>query len=157
LEEAMPERTTETSIDLGEQLVIMPWPDEPGDVDGHDPRSEYAERFWVGIIGPTATWLLRRFADGFDAWPDGFEIPVQDLAGSLGISGTGRHSPLARTIWRCSQFGLIKIEGAGIVARRHLPPLSDRQVARLPADLRAAHALLPARRRRPIRALSPTP
>ena len=141
-------RTPEPVVELGERIAVLPWHEATDVLDAHDPRSTYAERFWVGIIGPTAMWLLRRFADGFDTWPDGFEIPVRDLAGSLGIGGAGKHSPLARTIARCSQFGLLRIEGECLYARRNLPPLSDRQVARLPLDLRTAHAALPVRRRR---------
>lgn len=130
-------------FDLGSTIIVLPWPSSAGSSDGtvlHDSRSTYVEQFWLGIIGPTALWLLRRLADGLDAWPDGFEIGVHDLAGSLGVAGAGRHGPLARTITRCAQFGLLRIEGAGIEARRELPTLTSRQVSRLPESLREAHA-----------------
>src|SRR5258708_8672727 len=42
-----------------EHLEIRPWPDELLDTLGHDPRSLYVERFWLGILGPSTTWLLR--------------------------------------------------------------------------------------------------
>ncbi len=40
-------------------LPVRPWPDGVIDALGHDPRSLYVERFWLGILGPSTTWLLR--------------------------------------------------------------------------------------------------
>ncbi|MDQ6911186.1 MAG: hypothetical protein M3Z84_10475, partial [Actinomycetota bacterium] len=34
-------------------LAIRPWPDGVIDALGHDPRSQYVERFWLGILGPS--------------------------------------------------------------------------------------------------------
>ena len=34
-------------------LRIVPWRDEVIDRVGHDPRSAYVERFWLGILGPS--------------------------------------------------------------------------------------------------------
>ena len=45
-----------------ETLTIRPWPDEVIDRLGFDPRSPYVERFWLGVLGPSTTWLMRRFA-----------------------------------------------------------------------------------------------
>ena len=35
-------------------LRVTPWPDPVLDVLGHDPRSWYAETFWLPTLGPTA-------------------------------------------------------------------------------------------------------
>ncbi len=35
-----------------DSLHIRPWPDAVIDRVGHDPRSAYVERFWLGILGP---------------------------------------------------------------------------------------------------------
>src|ERR1044072_7549640 len=43
-------------------LPVRPWPDSVIDALGHDPRSAYVERFWLGILGPSTTWLLRYLA-----------------------------------------------------------------------------------------------
>ena len=40
-----------------ETLAIRPWADEVIDRVGFDPRSPYVERFWLGVIGPSTTWL----------------------------------------------------------------------------------------------------
>ncbi len=45
-----------------------------------------------------------------------------------------------RALGRCCQFGLAEARGEGILAvRRKLPPLSRRQLLRLPPALQAAH------------------
>jgi hypothetical protein len=38
-------------------LPVRPWPDPVIDALGHDPRSAYVERFWLGILGPSTTPL----------------------------------------------------------------------------------------------------
>ncbi|HEV7864423.1 MAG TPA: hypothetical protein VGR20_17070, partial [Acidimicrobiia bacterium] len=34
---------------------------------GHHPTSDYAERFWLPVIGPSALWAHRRLTSGFAA------------------------------------------------------------------------------------------
>ena len=50
----------------GSMLAIYPWSDPVTDATGHPVRSDYVEQFWLGILGPTATWLVRRLVAGFD-------------------------------------------------------------------------------------------
>ena len=45
------------------QLRIEAWDDPIIDRLGHDPRSTYVETYWLGILGPSACWLLRRMAE----------------------------------------------------------------------------------------------
>lgn len=59
---------------------VLPWPDVVIDQMGVDPRSPYVERYWLGLLGPSATWLVRRLADGLDAAPEGFELDLLDTA-----------------------------------------------------------------------------
>lgn len=121
-------------------LAIRPWPDAVIDAIGHDPRSTYVERFWLGILGPSTTWLLRRVATGFDAEPDGFDLPLQDTARALGLGTTAKTSPFVRALARCCQFELARLESEGVLAvRRKLPPLSRRQLVRLPESIQAEH------------------
>ena len=44
-------------------IRVERWTDPVVDRRGHDPRSLYVERFWLGAIGPSATWIMRRLAD----------------------------------------------------------------------------------------------
>lgn len=122
-------------------LEIHPWPDAVIDAVGHDPRSSYVETFWLGILGPSTTWLLRRFARGFEASPAGFTLPLDDTARALGLAtSASRHSAFTRALTRCVQFDLAQQRGDDVLAvRRKVPPLNRRQVIRLPDDLQRAH------------------
>ena len=122
-------------------VAIRPWPDSVIDALGHDPRSSYVEHFWLGVLGPSTTWLLRRLATGLEASPAGFDLPLADTAQSLGLGAKGgRHSPFMRALGRCCQFDLAEARPGGVLAvRRKLPPLSRRQLVRLPPSLQAAH------------------
>ena len=122
-------------------LPIRPWPDDVIDALGHDPRSTYVELFWLGILGPSTTWLLRRIATALDDSPDGFELDLPGTAAALGLgSKGGRHSPFMRALARCCQFDLATARPDGSLAvRRKVPPLNRRQVLRLPTELAAAH------------------
>jgi hypothetical protein len=123
-----------------ESLHVRPWPDPVIDALGHDPRSSYVERFWLGVLGPSTTWLMRRLAAGLEAEPAGFDLPLADTARSLGLSGEGRSSPFVRALGRCCQFELAVPHEPGVLAvRRRLPPLNRRQLSRLPEPLQAEH------------------
>jgi hypothetical protein len=126
-----------------DSLTVRPWQDEVIDALGFDPRSPYVERFWLGVLGPSTTWLLRRMAAGFDASPEGFELSLGETARALGLGDKGgRNSPFLRTVNRMIQFELARVLNAGageLAVRRRLPPLSRRQTARLSPALQAAH------------------
>lgn len=125
-----------------DHLDVQPWPDPVIDELGHDPRSPYVERFWLGILGPSTVWLLRRLADGLEVEPDGFELDTTEVARSIGI-GTrgGRRSPFMRSIERSARFGATRFHGDHtLMVRRKLPPLTLTQIQRLPEGLRAEHS-----------------
>lgn len=122
-------------------VVIRPWVDPVVDAIGFDPHSRYVELFWLGILGPTATWLLRRLAFGLDHYPDGYELDLSETATALGLSFVpGRHSPFLRSLQRCVLFGMANEGPGGLAVRRRVPPLANRQIDRLPPHLKAAHA-----------------
>ena len=124
-----------------EVLDVRPWPDDVIEKVGFDPRSPYVERFWLSVIGPSATWLMRRFAAGFDASPDGFQLPLGETARALGLGDkSGRHSPLLRTVNRLILFELAHASGPReLTVRRKLAPLSRRHTHRLSPALQEAH------------------
>ena len=62
------------------RLHVVAWNDEERDLVGHDARSAYVVRFWLGLLGPSATWLLRVLAHGLDASPNGFSMDCQGTA-----------------------------------------------------------------------------
>lgn len=124
-----------------EVLRVVPWVDDLIDKVGFDPRSTYVERFWLSVIGPSTTWLMRRLASGFDASPQGFDLPLGETARALGLGDKGgRHSPFLRTVNRMIQFELARVAGPDRLAvRRRLPPLSRRHTVRLSPALQEAH------------------
>ncbi|MGQ0823943.1 MAG: hypothetical protein ACT4OX_02740 [Actinomycetota bacterium] len=119
-----------------------PWPDPVVDILGHDPRSLYAETFWLPTLGPTALLLLRHLADRFERQPNGVALPIADTAAALGLGPRqGENSPLLRTLARLVQFELAhRASPEAFAVRRALPPVHRRHVRRLPAALQARHA-----------------
>ena len=45
-------------------LMVVPWLDPVVDSVGYEVRSQYVELFWLNVLGPTATWILRRLVLG---------------------------------------------------------------------------------------------
>jgi len=130
-----------TEFSAPNALHIRPWPDDVIDSMGFDPRSGYVEKFWLSVLGPSTTWLLRRLVAGLELQPDGYPISLSETARSLGLSDRGgRSSPFVRAISRTIKFELATPEGPEVLAvRRKVPPLSQRQVDRLPGALQVAH------------------
>lgn len=119
---------------------IRPWLDPVVDERGHDPRSAYVERYWLGVIGPTATWIARRFADEFDRSPDGFTIDLAHTATTMGLSfSRGVNSPFGKALHRCVMFGLALPTDGGYAVRRRFPTVARRHLDRLPADVQVEH------------------
>ena len=50
-------------------LRIVRWDDPALDAIGHDPRSAYVERFWLPLLGPSTTFLIRRITAALEASP----------------------------------------------------------------------------------------
>jgi hypothetical protein len=130
-----------TITDHPTTATIRPWIDPLVDRHGHDPRSVYVEHFWLGVIGPTATWVLRRLAAGFDEHPDGYTIDLAHLAVSMGLSYRhGDQGPFGRALHRCVMFGLAQPRSDGFSVRRRVPDVTQRHLKRLPDDVQASHA-----------------
>jgi hypothetical protein len=124
-----------------DSLQVKPLPDEVIDALGFDPRSPYVETYWLSILGPSTTWLLRRLVAGFEDEPDGYELSLAETARQLGLANRGgRHSPFMRAVVRTVQFDLAQMQGTDVLAvRRRVPPLNRRQVQRLSPALQASH------------------
>jgi hypothetical protein len=120
---------------------IIPWADPVLDTLGHDPRSWYAETFWLPTLGPTALLLLRHLADRFEQHPKGLTLPVAETAAALGLGPRdGEQSPLVRSLGRLRQFELAHAHAPEVIAvRRTLPPIHRRHVRRLPPAVQERH------------------
>lgn len=107
---------------------------------GHDPRSAYAETFWVAVLGPSSVMLLRRVAGWLEDSPGGFPLALGPAAAEIGLGHSGGvNSPMARTLGRLVTFEMAAIQGAALAIRRMLPPLARRHLARLPGHLAERH------------------
>lgn len=136
---------TPTTLPDDGLITLVPWPDALSDATGHPVRSDYVERFWLGILGPTATWLLRRCSDEIVASPAGATVDLHPMAGSIGLAyHPGRHNPFSRGFDRLVMFGMMRHVGSHpqptFAVRTHVPQLALRQLARLPEQLQVAHA-----------------
>ena len=121
-------------------ITIVPWVDPVVDDTGVDPRSRYVEMFWLGVLGPTATWLIRRLVAGLERHPDGYHLDLTATARAMGLSYSPRRStPFSKALQRCVMFGLAHATTDGFAVRRRLPPVSMRHLQRMPDDLRDAH------------------
>lgn len=130
-------------------ISFRSWPDPVIDEVGFDPRDAYFEMFWVGVVGPSPAWLLRRLCTLLDAGLD--SIDGLDLARQIGWPslGSGKNAPLRRAVERLCHFKLVARDADGTIAvRRRVPPLALHQIRRLPPSLRGAHDAWQARQLR---------
>ncbi len=122
-------------------ITVSAWPDPVIDTLGHDPRSEYVERFWLPTLGPTTLLLLRRLANHFDRAAEPLELDAPDLSQSLGVGARdGASTPLLRSFERLVMFDLATTTGPRAYAvRRTVPPVNRRHLHRLPMSLQRDH------------------
>lgn len=122
-------------------IIVRPWIDPVVDDDGFDARSRYVELFWLSVLGPTATWLMRRLVAGLEQSPDGYDLDLDATAQAMGLSFTsGRASPFTKALQRCVMFGLAHQIDGGLAVRRRVPPVSFRHLRRMPESVQTAHA-----------------
>ena len=123
-------------------VMVVPWHDPIVDAVGFDVRSNYVELFWLNVLGPTATWTLRRLVTGLDRYPLGYELDLAETAGMLGLSySTGTSNSFARALQRCQLFGMSQsMPGGGLAVRRKVPPVAARHLSRMPPQLQVMHS-----------------
>ncbi len=122
-------------------LRVVRWVDPIADPHGVHPCSRYVELYWLGVIGPSTTWLLRRLSYGLEVHADGFDLDLAETARALGLGDRlGRNSPFRRAIRRLCTFELARPHGPeGLAVRVHVPPLPLRHLSRLPEALQQSH------------------
>lgn len=129
-----------TTDDEAAVLTVRVWDDPVVAAHGYPVNSAYTELFYLPILGPSATLALRRLAFLANATPDGARIGIAELACSLGLgTGTGRNSPMVRTVNRLVSFHMARWQGDTLEIRGTVGPLTNRHLERLPRHLAAAH------------------
>src|SRR5258708_1643665 len=88
-------------------LAVVQWHDIVVERFGHAPRSVYAETYWLPVLGPSATWAMRRLTAWLHAEPAGYSVSLSDLGRELGLgAGTGKNAAVIRTLARLVAFGM---------------------------------------------------
>lgn len=125
-----------------DRLATVVWHD-PVVTVGFDSADSYVETYWLPLLGPSATWALRRIAGWLATAPaSGLWLPLEPLARSLGLGApAGRNSPARRTIGRLVDFRLASIDHDRdvLAVRTLIPPLPERAIDRLPGHLLVQH------------------
>lgn len=123
-------------------IEVACWRDTVVERVGFDACGDYVELFWLPVIGPTSTWLLRRLAVMVVLHPEGFSLDTSSTAQSLGLGpNANSQSSLVRSLQRLSIFGLVRLTRDRVEVRTVVPPLTMKQLARLPEHLQRAHFL----------------
>ena len=122
-------------------VMVVPWHDPVVDAVGFDVRSNYVELFWLNVLGPTATWALRRLVTGLDQYPLGYELDLAETASMLGLAySSGTSNSFGRALQRCQLFGMSQaVPGGGLAVRRRVPPVAARHLSRMPPQLQLMH------------------
>jgi hypothetical protein len=122
-------------------LRIVTWLDPIADPHGVHPCSRYVELYWLPVIGPSTTWLLRRLSYGLEMHPTGLDVDLVEMARSMGLGQRmGKNAPFRRALQRLCVFELARAHGPdGMAVRTHIPPLPLRHLSRLPESLQSSH------------------
>ena len=109
---------------------------------GYPIYSDYIDRFYLPLTGPTTIAMIRaiqRASD--DLHKPMFTLDVEALTASLGISDKlGSNSRFQRTLDRANAFKLIsQIEGPTYLIPSRLPALHRNQTSRLHPEIQASH------------------
>lgn len=112
--------------------------------------SAYVEALWLPVLGPSATWALRRLAAFLAASPD-CPVDLAELGRSIGLgSGTTRHSVIAVALGRLVQFDIARWDGSNLIVRLQLPPVPYGLRRHLPPYLVALHDRMTQDREAPL-------
>jgi hypothetical protein len=148
------ELTEEAPVTRTTPITFVAWPKD-WEGPGFSARSDYVERCWTSVLGPTAVLALRSINQEIDAGGGPVELYLEDLARSLGVgAGTGKNAIGPRALARLEQFKMaIALPDGTMAIRTELPPLRDDQLRRAgPTVQRSHHELCPGRG--PTRGLS---
>lgn len=117
-------------------FTVRPWP-IPTSCGRHPVRSEYVERFWLPILGPSALLALRSIDRAIlTSVTRQAVVDLVEFGASLGIgTGTGRHTQTNRTLARLIDFDMARIVGDHLETVTTLPEVPTRKRRRIPPAL----------------------
>jgi len=121
------------------EIFISEWVDPVVNATGFDACGEYFETYWLGVIGPSATWVLRYLSRELEIFPNGYCLDLNDTASALGLAFRHGSGSIERAIQRCATFGLVAQMPQSLAVRKRIPPVTKRQLLRLPTTLQKSH------------------
>jgi hypothetical protein len=121
------------------EIFISEWVDPVVNATGFDVCGEYVETYWLGVIGPSATWVLRYLSRELEIFPNGYCLDLNDTASALGLAFRHGSGSIERAIQRCATFGLVAQMPQSLAVRKRIPPVTKRQLLRLPTTLQKSH------------------
>jgi hypothetical protein len=124
-------------------VTFVPWPKD-WDGPSFSARSDYVERCWTSVLGPTAVLALRFINQEIEAAGGPVQLELEDLGRSLGTgTGTGKHGVTPRTLTRLEQFRMaIALPDGSMAVRTDLPPLREHQLRRAGPTVQRWHQQL---------------
>jgi hypothetical protein len=127
-------------MDEQQFLSFEPWADP--DIDQYDskPNGTYSRLAWLPIIGPSSWLIWGTLAAQLRREPR-LDWELTALAEAHGISrGAGQHGMVRRSLHRLNQFRLLDtLEDTEHLVRLTAPPVSERQLQRLPSFVAELH------------------
>jgi hypothetical protein len=119
------------------ELQLVPWVASVDPTTDHLSTGPEVERYWLPVLGPTSTVILRNLGARLAASPEGCRVGMADLARRVGLGTRAtRNSPAARAIDRLCYFGIANRQGGVLALRTLVPPVPAYLSQRLPRDLR---------------------
>ncbi|HEY5274258.1 MAG TPA: hypothetical protein VIJ34_13625 [Acidimicrobiales bacterium] len=116
---------------------------------GYDARSTYVEQFWLPVLGPSTTLLIRHLNIRLERDGEDVVLEAALTARALGLGEhPGRHAPFLRSIRRAIDYDLVSVgerdenspqSEVQLLVRRLVPMLSNRLAERLPEPLAREH------------------
>jgi hypothetical protein len=117
--------------------------------NGYDAQSPYVEQFWLPVLGPSTTFLIRHMNIRLERDGEGVILEAALTARALGLGERpGRHAPFLRAVRRAIDYDLISLgerdekspeTEVPLLVRRLVPLLSNRLAERLPEPLAREH------------------
>ena len=149
--------TTDPAPPQPETVLVRRLLDPVVEAHGFPVAGVYFETLLLPVLGPSSVLLMRRLSAWLAASPDGVHVELPTLAADLGLSrGTGRNSPIRRTVARLCQFHMAEWQDQALAVRTVVAPVTERQLARMSPGLIAVHRSMMRRLDHPWRRL-PTP
>jgi hypothetical protein len=121
-------------------LTFEPWADPAVDAFDTHPEGTYSRLAWLPIIGPSSWLMWGTLASQLRREPQ-VTWELTALAEAHGLQrGAGQHGMVRRTVTRLTQFRLLAaIDDTHHLVRLTAPPVTSRQLERLPAFVAELH------------------